>query len=1193
MDAKHPRHEEALSGVKASRARLMNEAESRRKETTPSTFTTKKVKTLPDKVVASNLEAESASPLKVDYVLAARTALQNVKQELATKEVEQWVRSELESTDLRENFNILGKTTEKEDKEKPRKQGLKLNVISGRTFGMTKEGTKIMSIISVAGHQVVKNLSEPSEITLVHLDIYADYLREKDPKLDSRAVRALLTSGGPRLMRVDGHYIEVHGPYPILMNVDGINMYTKDLVTDESDMIGRIYISQEELKVRRIGHNAMLEQDAVPIGCEADLAAHVLDVQGRQLSVKGLLDTGAVVSVMPLKTWTHMGFERSDLIPTNIRLAAANQGAIYVTGRTPIISLQLGGRHLWMSFLVVESLDESDQFILGKDFVRNFDVTIDLNDGLIRIKDSERKYEKGPINKILINQAKVPIFLDRKVRLKPNQAVIATFRLRNLDELSIDRQVCLVPNPNSKSSAILGRCFSLTQSGLCVSVLLNTEATTVTIQRGKKLGYALPLNTDFQSVENSKKFDVTKFPLLLNQECILERVNELKSSRKLFSMKSETDDGLYSCSNFPERPTETELAANKPVLPEIEHLKGKISDKELDSLRAVLSRNADVFSKHKADIGCCNFAEHEIEIEEGSVPHREGARRMNPHKSEACRKEIEMLMEYDMIEPSKSPWACGVVMAKKKGGQLRFCCDFGYLNAVNIKDAYPIPRIDESLSKLGDAKFFTTLDLGSVPLRKQDREKTGFSCELGLFQWKRMPFGLCNATATFQRLMAQVLTSATRKYGNLIMCYIDDVVIATPTLEDHIERLDEVFTCLRQAGLKCKPSKCEILRDSMKYLGRLVDKHGVRPDPAAVEAVLTWKAPKIDTQLMSFLGFANYYREFIKGYAEKIYPMQRLMRNKGKKFTWTDQAQVSFENIKRELCEAPVLGMPTEKGMFVLDTDASVVAISGIFHQEQEWNGTTILRPIAYGSKVLSDTEMKYGAPKAEMFAVITFVEKYRAYLGSAPFKLRVDNRALACLKTYSMDQSYIGRWIVRLDGYHMIIEHRTRDKHQNADSISKKTEFYERLEEKQANQSEIKDGFSFVDKKTSDKLPLTRWLDKSGHPIPGHPDLPVETAAEIKVLARGEPVPLDLLVRSNLVQQELTRLSINSIALLNRTVHVAPDVMGRLRDLLDREADRHDCEWMETMQRLTVTEKTEKWPVSIRSRGVERIAGR
>ena len=160
----------------------------------------------------------------------------------------------------------------------------------------------------------------------------------------------------------------------------------------------------------------------------------------------------------------------------------------------------------------MEKLDESDQFILGRDFVCNFDVTIDLNDELIMIKNPEIKYEKKPLNRILTNQAKVPIFPDRAVRLKPNQTVVATFRMSN------DRQECLVPNPNSKSLAILERSFSLTQSGMCVSVLMNTEATIVKIQRGKELGYELPLNTDFRSVENLKKFDVTKCPLHANQE---------------------------------------------------------------------------------------------------------------------------------------------------------------------------------------------------------------------------------------------------------------------------------------------------------------------------------------------------------------------------------------------------------------------------------------------------------------------------------------------------------------------------------------------------------------------------------------------------------------------------------------------------------------------------------------------------
>ena len=189
-----------------------------------------------------------------------------------------------------------------------------------------------------------------------------------------------------------------------------------------------------------------------------------------------------------------------------------------------------------------------------------------------------------------------------------------------------------------------------------------------------------------------------------------------------------------------------------------------------------------------------------------------------------------------------------------------------------------------------------------------------------------------------------------------------------------------------------------------------MDKHGFRPDPDAVEAVLTWrKTSKMEHQLMNFLDFAKYYGEFIKGYQDKLYPMHQLMRHKGMKFTWNNAAEESFQKIKKKLCEPPVLGMPTEKGMYLLDTDASVVAICGILQQEQVWNGKTVLRPISYGSNDLSDTEMKYGAPKTEMFAVATFVEKYRTYLGSESFKLRVDNRAISWLKTYAMvDHSYI-----------------------------------------------------------------------------------------------------------------------------------------------------------------------------------------
>ena len=180
-----------------------------------------------------------------------------------------------------------------------------------------------------------------------------------------------------------------------------------------------------------------------------------------------------------------MGFTRKDLITTNLRLAASNRGAIYVAGRTPIMVLHMGGRDLWMSLLVVENLDDFDQFILGKDFDRNFDVMIDLNNGLIRIRTINRKYVEKPTIRIFTDEIKVPICLDRTVKLHSGQAVVAFFRMRSLKSLSETKQVCLVPNQNNQNSVILGRTFSVTRNRLCFSVLLNTLDTTVSIQRGK------------------------------------------------------------------------------------------------------------------------------------------------------------------------------------------------------------------------------------------------------------------------------------------------------------------------------------------------------------------------------------------------------------------------------------------------------------------------------------------------------------------------------------------------------------------------------------------------------------------------------------------------------------------------------------------------------------------------------------
>ena len=172
---------------------------------------------------------------------------------------------ELENEKLKEKLNTF-EATEVEETKAPSSLSMKLNVISGQRFGMVPQGNKIQSIISVAGHQVIRNLSEPSEFTLMHLDTYADYLRQVEPRTESRAVRALLTTGGPRIKKLHGRYVEVYGPYQVMLNVDGISIYTRTYVTTDSDQIGQIYLVEEELKVRRIGHDAMMEQDAIHIG---------------------------------------------------------------------------------------------------------------------------------------------------------------------------------------------------------------------------------------------------------------------------------------------------------------------------------------------------------------------------------------------------------------------------------------------------------------------------------------------------------------------------------------------------------------------------------------------------------------------------------------------------------------------------------------------------------------------------------------------------------------------------------------------------------------------------------------------------------------------------------------------------------------------------------------------------------------
>ena len=218
-----------------------------------------------------------------------------------------------------------------------------------------------------------------------------------------------------------------------------------------------------------------------------------------------------------------------------------------------------------------------------------------------------------------------------------------------------------------------------------------------------------------------------------------------------------TDEGLSDRKK--KKRTDLELMAPIPGADlQLQEVKDLWGSEGSTSLENILTEFDDLFMKHKAEIGRCTIAKHPVEVEPGAIPHREGARRVSPEKTERANQEVRNLLFLVMIQPSLSPWASGVVMVKKKNGELWFCCDFRPLHEVTIKDAYPLPRTEESLARLGKAKIYTSFHLArafwQIPVRKTHRQKTDFACELGRFEWRRMPFGMCNASATFQRAIA-------------------------------------------------------------------------------------------------------------------------------------------------------------------------------------------------------------------------------------------------------------------------------------------------------------------------------------------------------------------------------------------------------------------------------------------------------
>lgn len=437
--------------------------------------------------------------------------------------------------------------------------------------------------------------------------------------------------------------------------------------------------------------------------------------------------------------------------------------------------------------------------------------------------------------------------------------------------------------------------------------------------------------------------------------------------------------------------------------------------------------------KPDVKLGHTDLVEHNIDTGNEN-PIKIPPRRLSPKQKEIVDTELKKMLEQNIIEPSNSPWSAPVVLVTKSDGSTRFCIDFRKLNSITKKDAYPLNRIDDALEALSGAQWFSTLDLASgywqCPLKESDKSKTAFTTHRGLYHFNVMPFGLCNAPATFSRLMNLVLGGLN---WTRCLCYLDDVIVFGSTFEIALRNLKDVFECLRKANLKLKPKKCTLFQTEVAYLGHRVSKAGISCDPKKISAVQDWPIPTNVTEVRSFLGTAGYYRKFIPNFSTIASPLSQLTR-KNKRFKWDENCQKAFDELKLLLVSAPILAYPIADGKFVLDTDASDTGLGGVLSQIQ--NGEE--KVIAYASVSLLNSQRKYCTTHKELLAIVTFLKHFRNYLFGQNFLLRTDHASLKWLKNFKNPEGMIARWISIVDMYDFEIEHRRGTLHLNADGLSR-----------------------------------------------------------------------------------------------------------------------------------------------------------
>jgi hypothetical protein len=439
----------------------------------------------------------------------------------------------------------------------------------------------------------------------------------------------------------------------------------------------------------------------------------------------------------------------------------------------------------------------------------------------------------------------------------------------------------------------------------------------------------------------------------------------------------------------------------------------------------------------KERMGNVRAVTHKIRLERDK-PFRIRPYHLNEQKKCALYECINEMLAAGVTERSESEYCSPVVLVKKKDGTVRFCIDYRRLNALTKDEAAPLPRIQEVLRDFGTAQVFSSIDLKSgywqIPMDPASKHLTAFATPDGAtYQYRVMPFGLKNAPATFQKLMTCVLSGLLGKCAHV---YLDDIIVFSATHEEHIGHLRQIFERLQEFGLRCAPGKCRFGVNELPYLGHIVGQDGNRPQERHLVQIRDAVPPRTKRQLQSFLGLANWLREYVPLYATIAAPLTDLLVAK-KTFRWTDAAQKAFDDLKTAIDQPLLLHRPDASREYVLQTDASGLGVAAVLYQEEEGQR----KIISYASARLNDAQRRYHINEQECLTVVFAVKRYRPYLEDKPFLLRTDNKCLLWLNGAKDSNAKLTRWALLLQEFNFRVEHCPGKNNELPDVLSRQPE--------------------------------------------------------------------------------------------------------------------------------------------------------